>query len=117
MISKSVYLSWFCCSSSPIHKHNQYDKCNNNNSNLYVLNADCLYKNAEDYYLENSYFLLCSLLCKNIITQRSIVANFSTLLCAEGRTGRLCGTCTPSYGVPINQLNRCVHCDKDPLLG
>ena len=25
------------------------------------------------------------------------------------------GACAPAYGVPINQLNRCVQCDKHPL--
>ena len=42
---------------------------------------------------------------------------YSSSLCVEGRTGRLCGTCSPGYGVPINQLNKCVHCDQHPLPG
>ena len=38
-------------------------------------------------------------------------------LCVEGRTGRLCGACSPGYGVPINKLNKCVRCDQHPLPG
>ena len=32
--------------------------------------------------------------------------------CTDSRTGK----CTLGYGVPINQLDRCVQCDQNPSL-
>ena len=108
---------------APHHQYtNTSDKYNNNRQFISPKHfANCLSKSDKDYYLGYSPVFnkgkVCSPLCRNIITLRSIVANFSKLLCAEGRPGRLCGTCNPGYGVPINQLNKCVHCDQDPILG
>ena len=122
-----VFQSWFCCSSSSMHKHNVMNHCGKcNNDRQFIRpshnhSPNCLSKSGEYYYLGNSPIFydggLCSPLCGNIIPNKPIFANFSTLLCAEGRTGRLCGTCAPGYGVPINHLNRCVICDQHPLPG
>ena len=74
---------------------------------------------SQDKKLEKFVNGLCPLFynCGDNCFYKNGSNNFPPSFCAEGRTGRLCGTFASGYGVPINQLNRCVKCKQDILLG
>ena len=98
--------------------NNEFFSCSRNYKNDYYYNIcssnlfDACF--SHDKKLEKFVNGLCPLFynCGNNCSHIC-----SSSLCAEGRTGRLCGACDSDYGVPINQLNRCVKCDQYQSLG
>ena len=122
-----LFQDWFCCSLS------KYDyQCSScNDDSLYIKPNQCLSNHwlssdtssREFFYGNSPLFYNCGGCppfqdnCSDSFRNFN-ASDFSSLtFCAEGRTGRLCGACAPDYGVPINQLNRCVKCDQHVLLG
>ena len=109
-----IYKDWFCCSRYQTNNNNCH--CNVHSDYIRLKSSDrCITYSIRQSYIGgycpvgyNNYPLFYS----------NNFSSFSMLsFCAEGRTGRLCGACASDYGVPINQLNRCVKCDQHLLVG
>ena len=89
-----------------------YD-CNYNCSRSFPIT---LFYNSQSDNMAKSSDVMLSFQTQGFINQ-TLQQNLSVYLfmytnCSDSRTGK----CDPGYGVPINQLDRCVQCDQHPSI-